>query len=502
MPSYKDRIDKIEGVYNVAVKTPINFAKKLSQSLQNEIFIKREDLQEVYSFKLRGAYNKIENLTAEQKSRGIIAASAGNHAQGVALASSKLNIPATIVMPVTTPEIKVSSVRSLGAKVILFGDTFNESCNHTLNNKDYKDLTFIHPYDDIDVILGQGTIGREIYEQKKDIEYVFIPVGGGGLIAGVAAYLKEANPNIKIIGVEPEDAACLKEALNANERVILPKVGIFADGVAVNQIGKHTFEFCKKYVDDVITVTTDEICAGVKDSFDNTRAIAEPAGALALAGLKKYLVKNGIKNKKCLTIQSGANVNFDRLRHISERAEIGEKRESIFAITLKEEKGSLLILCSHLLDCNITEFNYRHANKLDANIFIGIQSTPETRKKLFDIFKNRLNYPVQDLTDNEIAKVHIRHTVGGRNRNLGNEFFYSFQFPERPNALVSFLSKMQMRWNISMFHYRNHGADFGRVLMGVQAEQNEKQDLEKFFLSTNYHYQDETDNIACKFFLK
>ncbi len=491
-------------VYDVAIESPITHAGLLSKRFNNKIYLKREDLQPVFSFKLRGAYNRARQLSSEEKKKGVIAASAGNHAQGLALAAQKLGIEATIVMPTTTPEIKVNSVREKGAKVILFGDAFDEASAYAQQLVEEKGLVYIPPYDDEDVIAGQGTVAMEILMQfTSPIDAVFIPVGGGGLIAGMAAYIKFVRPEIKVIGVEPEDAASLKAALEADERVVLEDVGIFAEGVAVKQIGKLPFEVARTCVDEVITVSTDEICAGIKDIFDDTRSIAEPAGAVGIAGLKKYIEREGIKDANLITVVSGANVNFDRLRYISERTEIGEKREAILAVTLPEKPGSYQKFIHSLKNRNVTEFNYRYAEGCDAQIFVGLQIPygGEGRAQLLEELRS-LGYPVVDLTDNEIAKIHIRHMVGGRAVGVGNEQVFRFEFPERPGALMSFLDSLGTKWNISMFHYRNHGAAYSRVLMGVQVNDEDKAPFSKMLDKIGFRYWDETDNEAYRLFLR
>ncbi|MBI9072435.1 MAG: threonine ammonia-lyase, biosynthetic [Melioribacteraceae bacterium] len=491
-------------VYDVAIETPIDNMTFLSKALKNKILIKREDLQPVFSFKLRGAYNKIIRLTPAQLNKGIIAASAGNHAQGVALAAQKLNIKSFIVMPVTTPEIKVRSVKESGATVILFGDNFDEAYTHALELEKKYGYIFIHPYDDHDVIAGQGTIGLEIARQHTaKIDAVFVPVGGGGLIAGISLFLKYIRPDIKIIGVESDESACLKAAFEKNKRVILSNVGIFADGVAVKQIGKETYRLAKQFVDEVITVTTDEICGAIKDIFEDNRSIAEPAGALSLAGLKKYVTKNNYKNKTLIAIESGANVNFDRLRHISERTELGEDREAIYAVTIPEIKGSFKTFCETLGNNNITEFNYRYSDLNEAQVFVGIQisSKKDSRGKLVNSLINK-GYAVKDMTNNELAKLHIRHMVGGRVKNIEDEQIYRFEFPERPGALLELLTKMGNKWNISMFHYRNHGAAYGKVFLGLQVPASEKKEFKKFLSGLNYRFIEENGNEAYNLFLK
>ena len=490
-------------VYDVAIETPIHQAPFLSQRLDNQVLIKREDLQPVFSFKIRGAYNKISQLNDEQKKRGIVAASAGNHAQGVALAAKKMGIRAVIVMPVTTPEIKVNSVKAYGAEVILHGDAFDQALAYSLSLVEEHGYTFIHPYDDIDTIAGQGTIGMEIIRQHTDpLDAVFIPVGGGGLIAGISAYLKYLRPDIKIIGVEFEESACLDAALKSGKRVTLPQVGIFADGVAVAQIGEETFRICQECVDEVITVTADEICAAIKDIFDNTRSVCEPAGALGIAGLKKYAQRENLSDKTLLAINSGANINFDRLRYVSERAELGEKREAIIAVTIPEKPGSFRKFCEIIEHRSITEFNYRYHDPVNARIFVGVQVHPEQMpiETLIDEL-NLQGYSVTNLSDNEMAKLHVRHMVGGHTDAVSNEQVYRFEFPERPGALMNFLSKLGHRWNITMFHYRNHGAAYGRVVVGLDVPEDERQQIPQYLESIGYVYRHESDNEAYKLFL-
>lgn len=490
-------------VYDVAVETPIDRANFLSKRLKNRILIKREDLQPVYSFKIRGAYNKMAQLTNKEKSKGVIAASAGNHAQGVALAAMKLNIDATIVMPMTTPKIKVDSVIENGGKIVLHGDTFNEAYIHAVEIMKRDNLTFIHPYDDPDVIAGQGTIGMEILRRYSEIpDAVFVPVGGGGLLAGISVYIKFLNPKVKIFGVEADNSACLKAALDAGKRVQLDHVGIFADGVAVNMIGEETFRVIKENIDGVITVNTDEICAAIKDIYDDTRAITEPAGALAIAGLKKYVDQEKISGQTLLAINSGANINFDRLRHISERTEIGEKREAIFAVEIPERAGSFKQFCTALQKRNITEFNYRYSDSKKALVFVGIQlENPHEGRSLIYKDLTAMGYKVNDLSDDEIAKLHIRHMVGGRAPGVTNEIVFSFEFPERPGALMKFLNGLGHNWSISMFHYRNHGAAYGRVLAGMQIEKDEVDLVKEYLTQLGYRYKEITENIAYKLFL-
>jgi threonine dehydratase len=489
-------------IYDLAVETPINHMKLISEQYNNNIYVKREDLQPIHSFKIRGAYNKITKLSDTDKQKGIIAASAGNHAQGVALAAKKKKINAIIVMPKTTPEIKVNAVKSLGAKVELFGDNFDEAYEYACKLQKEHKYVFIHPYDDQDVIAGQGTIGMEIARQVSvPPEAIFIPVGGGGLIAGIAYYIKYLWPEVKIIGVEPEDSACLSKSLKKNRRIILDNVGIFADGVAVKQIGKEPYKVLKKYVDDVITVNTDEICAAIKDLFNDNRSIAEPAGALSIAGLKKYIEKYNITDKNLLAIETGANVNFDRLRHIAERSELGENREALFAVTIKEEPGSFKSFCRTLANYNITEFNYRYSDNKKANIFVGIQLSDITHKEDIISKIKENHYSVIDLSDNELAKLHTRHMVGGHLGKNMHEEILRFQFPERPGALADFLNQMQNNWNISMFHYRNHGTDYGRVFMGIQVPPEEQKLFNKFLKQINYNHHSEKNNPVYELFL-
>ncbi|MAL98238.1 threonine ammonia-lyase, biosynthetic [Hydrocarboniclastica marina] len=490
-------------VYDVAHETPLTQARLLSQRFSNNILLKREDLQPVFSFKCRGAYNKIVQLSDEEKACGVICASAGNHAQGVALACKVLKIKAVIVMPQTTPEIKVNSVRAHGAKVVLKGDAFDEAAAHARELMEEKGYTYIPPYDDEDVIAGQGTVAMELLSQfSKPLHAVFIPVGGGGLIAGMAAYIKYLRPEIKVVGVEPQDSACLSEALKAGQKVTLDEVGIFADGVAVKRIGEHPWEVCKDYVDEVITVSTDEICAAIKDVFEDTRSIVEPAGALSVAGIKKYIQREGLVDENLAGILSGANMNFDRLRYISERTEIGEQREAILAVTLPERPGSFKRFIGALHKRSITEFNYRYANQSEARIFVGIQvqSNGQGRDDLVRDLRGA-GYAVMDLTDNDLAKAHIRHMVGGHAPGVPNERVFQFQFPERPGALLKFLSSLGTRWNISMFHYRNHGAAYSRVLMGVQVDTDDLADLKAMLAEVGFKYEDVTSNPAYELFL-
>lgn len=490
-------------VYEVAVKTRLDYATTLSRILNNSIWIKREDRQPIFSFKIRGAYNKISTLSREILAKGIIAASAGNHAQGVALSAAKLNIPALIIMPKTTPEIKVTSVRNRGAEVHLHGTTYDDASKRAQQLASQQQLTYIHPYDDIDVIAGQGTIAMEILQQHPDpIDALFVPVGGGGLIAGIAAYVKYLRPSIKVIGVEPEDAPTLYQALRAGERVILDQVGIFADGVAVRQIGKLPFEIAREYVDEVLLVNTDEICAAIKAIFEETRTIMEPAGALALAGLKQYISRENCQQRCLITIASGANMNFERLGYITERTEIGEQREALLAVTLAEHPGSFRDFCHALGQHTLTEFNYRYAHTLHAQILVGVRLTEGFAEKNRLITQLReKGYPLIDLTENEMAKAHLRHLVGGRASQPLQERLYRFEFPERPGALLHFLNHLGARWNISLFHYRNHGAAYGKVLIGIQVSPTHTQEFQHFLDKLHYPYWEETNNPAYSLFL-
>ncbi|TDY04283.1 L-threonine ammonia-lyase [Thiohalophilus thiocyanatoxydans] len=489
-------------VYDVAIHSPLDPAPRLSERLANTVLLKREDLQQVFSFKLRGAYNRIIHLSEAERRCGVIAASAGNHAQGVALAAQRLGIEATIVMPRTTPEIKQHAVKSLGATTVLHGNAYDDAYRHAMELVEKQGLTFIHPYDDPLVIAGQGTIGKELLAQRESIDAIFVPVGGGGLIAGIAAYVKTLRPAIKIIGVEPEDAPSMFSALRDDERVRLDQVGIFADGVAVRQVGEEPFRLARDYVDEVILVTTDEICAAIKDIFDDTRSITEPAGALAVAGLKKYVGEKSVQGQTLIAVDSGANMNFDRLRHVAERAELGERRELLFAATIPERPGSFRKFCEAIGTRGITEFNYRYADPSQAHIFVGVQlHGGESEKQALFGQLDTAGYPYMDMTDNEMAKLHIRYMVGGRVDGVEHECLYRFEFPERPGALLRFLNHMGAHWNISLFHYRNHGADYGRVLVGMQVPPDEEPMLQRFLDEIGYRYWDETDNPANALFL-
>ncbi|MDD9195436.1 threonine ammonia-lyase, biosynthetic [Aliivibrio sp. S3MY1] len=489
-------------IYEVATVTPLQGMPRLSERLNNHIQLKREDRQPVHSFKLRGAYNMVANLTEEQKQAGVIAASAGNHAQGMALSGTKLGIQTTIVMPKTTPDIKVEAVKGFGGRVILHGRNFDEAKAEAERLSELHGYTFVPPFDHPLVIAGQGTIGMEMLQQNGHLDYIFVPVGGGGLAAGVAVLIKQLMPEIKVIAVEPEDSACLKAALDAGEPVILDQVSMFADGVAVKRIGDETFRLCQKYLDGHITVSSDEICAAVKDIFEDTRAIAEPSGALALAGLKKFTDKNQLNHKQLGAILSGANTNFHGLRYVSERCELGEKREGLLAVTIPERQGAFFEFCNLIGGRAVTEFNYRYNDNKQANIFVGVR-LQEGQEELNNIINDlqQSEYPVVDLSDNEMAKLHIRYMIGGKPSKSLKERLYSFEFPEYPGALVKFLSTLGTHWNISLFNYRNHGADYGRVLCGFELDDSDLLVFSKHLKELGYRCKDETDNPAYKFFL-
>jgi threonine dehydratase len=489
-------------VYDVASETPLELAPLLSRRLGNELFIKREDLQPVFSFKLRGAYNKMVGLPRKRLARGVIAASAGNHAQGVALAAQRLGCRAVIVMPVTTPRIKVDAVAARGAEVVLHGDSYAEAYKRALQIKSKRGLAFVHPYDDPDVIAGQGTIGMEILRQHpRPIDAVFVPVGGGGLISGIAAYIKSVKPRVRIVGVEPVEADAMARSLKAGRRVKLDHVGLFADGVAVKEVGRETFKLCKALVDEMVLADTDEMCAAIKDVFEDTRVVLEPAGALAIAGAKAWVEKHAVKKKTLVAVASGANTNFDRLRFIAEEAELGEHREAILAVTIPERPGSFRQFCSLLGARNVTEFNYRIADSSEAHIFVGIEvaGRDETARIVRSLRRHGLT--TLDLSDNDMAKLHTRHMVGGRAPFARNELLYRFEFPERPGALMRFLDSMRSDWNISLFHYRNQGADYGRVLVGIQVPRDELGAFRTFLKKLGYPYAEETRNPAYKLFL-
>ena len=499
---YVERILKAR-VYDVAIETSLDPMPRLCARTGCEVLLKREDQQPVFSFKLRGAYNKIANLSETAARRGVICASAGNHAQGVALAARRRGIPAVIVMPVTTPQIKIDAVANLGGEVVLHGEIFDAAYEHALKIAAERQLVFVHPFDDPDVIAGQGTVGVEILRQTPgEIDAIFVAVGGGGLIGGIAAYVKYISPRTKIIGVEPEDAAAMHDSLRAGTRVKLDHVGIFADGVAVKRVGEETFALARKYVDEVVLVSTDEICAAIQDTFEDTRVVPEPAGALSVAGLKKYVAREGWKGKRLVAISCGANVNFDRLRYIAERADLGAGREALLAVEIPEERGSFLRFCRALGERNITEFNYREQGRERAQIFVGINlshGAPERPQLVAEL--RDAGYSVVDMTDNEMAKLHVRYMIGGQAHGLENELLFRFEFPERPGALLRFLEAVGARWNVSLFHYRNHGADVGRVLAGIQASPAERGELLLHLDDLHYPYVDETANSAYRIFL-
>ncbi|EGQ7943214.1 threonine ammonia-lyase, biosynthetic [Vibrio cholerae] len=489
-------------VYEVANVTPLQTMPRLSARIGNQVQIKREDRQPVHSFKLRGAYNMVSHLSEAQKAAGVIAASAGNHAQGMALSGTKLGIKTTIVMPRTTPDIKVEAVRGFGGEVLLHGSNFDEAKAEAERLSKEQGYTFVPPFDHPLVIAGQGTIGMEMLQQNGHLDYIFVPVGGGGLAAGVAVLVKQLMPEIQVIAVEPEDSACLKAALDAGKPVVLDQVSMFADGVAVKRIGDETFRLCQQYIDGHVTVSSDEICAAVKDIFEDTRAIAEPSGALALAGLKKFAEQQQLKGKQLGTVLSGANTNFHGLRYVSERCELGEKREGLLAVTIPERKGAFFDFCQIIGNRAVTEFNYRYSDDQLANIFVGVRLVggPDELKSIIHELRQS-GYPVQDLSDDEMAKLHIRYMIGGRPSKPLTERLYSFEFPEYPGALLKFLSMLGTHWNISLFNYRNHGADYGRVLCGFELDTPDLGRFSEHLVELGYRYKDETDNPAYRFFL-
>ena len=489
-------------VYDVAIETPLELAPGLSKRINNQLLLKREDMQEVFSFKLRGAHNKMSKLSPEILKRGVVTASAGNHAQGVALVARRLNCKATIVMPVTTPQIKIQAVEAYGANIILHGDSFDDAYAQAMKLATQKKLTFIPPYDDPEIIAGQGTIGMEILRQHtKPLHAVFVPIGGGGLISGIAAYIKSLHPEIKIIGVEPVDSNAMYLSLQKGRRVKIPQVGVFADGVAIKQVGKETFRLCRELVDEIILVDTDAICAAIKDVFEDTRVMLEPSGALSIAGAKLYCCREELRGKTIVAVASGANMNFDRLRHVSERAEIGEEREAVMSVTIPEKPGSFKKFCSMLGTKSITEFNYRYDDPKEARVFVGVsvRNRNETEKLIKLLEKNGLH--TENLSDNEMAKLHIRYLVGGHASGVKNEVLYRFEFPARPGALMKFLNSMGHNWNISLFHYRNHGTDYGRVLVGIDVPPGNHAKFKKFLSQLGYRYWDESKNPAYKMFL-
>jgi threonine dehydratase len=499
---YIERILKAR-VYDVAVETPLEPAPRLSRRLGNQILLKREDLQSVFSFKLRGAYNKVAHLSESVARRGVICASAGNHAQGVALAAQRRGIPATIVMPQTTPQIKVQAVMDLGGEVVLHGDDYDAAFDRAQELVRDRNLVYVHAFDDPDVIAGQGTIGVELLRQcGGDIDAVFVPVGGGGLIAGIAVYIKYLYPRVRIVGVEPADSNAMYESLQAGRRVTLERVGLFADGVAVKRVGEETFALARQFVDEIVLVNTDEMCAAIQDIFEETRTIVEPAGALAVAGIRKCVARDGWRDKRLVAINSGANVNFDRLRHVAERASLGAEREALLAVEIPEQPGSFLHFCEALGSRSVTEFNYRYDSEAKAQIFAGFSLGSGRVEKDAVIRQLReAGYPVHDMSDSELAKLHVRFMVGGHARELTDEVIYRFEFPERPGALLKFLKAVGTRWNITLFHYRNHGSDYGRVLAGIQVPKAEREEFTEHLNALHYHYNEETANPAYRMFL-
>jgi threonine dehydratase len=508
-PDYLQRVLKAR-VYDVAIESPLEAAPRLSQRLGSRVLFKREDLQPVFSFKLRGAYNKIAHLSAATAARGVICASAGNHAQGVALAARKRGIPAVIVMPQTTPAIKVQAVVDLGAEALLHGDLYDAAYEQALALARERHLVFVHPFDDPDVIAGQGTIGMEVIRQSGgELDAIFVPVGGGGLIGGIGAYVKQLYPRIRIIGVQPEDAAAMYESLRVGQRVQLERVGIFADGVAVRRAGEETFELARRFVDEIVLVSTDEICAAIQDVFEDTRSILEPAGALAVAGIKRYLTRPGASThaQRLVAINSGANLNFDRLRHVAERADLGAEREALLAVEIPEQRGSFLKFCEVLGQRSITEFNYRFQGSSSARVFVGFALGRGGHDEVDGVVAalRAAGYTVLDLRGNEMAKLHLRYMVGGRMRAATgedlDELLYRFEFPERPGALLRFLQAVGAAWNISLFHYRNHGSDYGRVLAGIQVPKAERAEFLRHLNELHYPYSEETSNAAYRLFL-
>src|SRR4051812_27409098 len=501
--NYIERILKAR-VYDVAQETPLDHAPRLSRRIGNRVMLKREDLQPVFSFKLRGAYNKVAQLSESAARRGVICASAGNHAQGVALAAQRRGVPSVIVMPQTTPAIKIAAVRDLGGEVVLHGDGYDSAYDHAQTIVRERNLVFVHPFDDPDVIAGQGTIAVEILRQSRgDLDAIFVPVGGGGLISGIAIYAKYLNPKIKIIGVEPVDAAAMHDSLRAKKRVTLERVGSFADGVAVKRVGEETFRLCREHVDEVVLVDTDQICAGIQDIFEDTRSIVEGAGALAVAGLKKYCALNDWKDKRVVAVNSGANMNFDQLRYVAERSDVGQAREALLAVEIPEQPGSFLRFCELLGSRSITEFNYRFGRKERAQIFVGfgLSRGRDERDEVIASMRGA-GYGVTDMTDNEIAKLHVRYMVGGHvNGNVTSERLYRFEFPERKGALLQFLQAIGTRWNITLFHYRNHGSDYGRVLAGIDVPAADTAEFLDHLNVLHYTYSDETNNPVYRIFL-
>ena len=489
-------------VYDVAIESPLEYAPQISARTQNNFFLKREDAQEVFSFKLRGAYNKMAHLSKAELKRGVIAASAGNHAQGVALSARRLGCRAVIVMPTTTPQVKVRAVEAFGGETVLIGNSYSDAFLHAKELEKKERLTFVHPFDDPDVIAGQGTVGMEILRQHPGrIDAIFCAIGGGGLVSGVAAYVKQLRPDIKVIGVQTEDSNAMIRSVKAGRRIELHDVGLFSDGTAVKKVGAETFRLTREWVDDFVTVDTDAICAAIKDVFQDTRSVLEPSGALAIAGAKRYAALNKWKNKTLVAVASGANMNFDRLRFVADRADVGEAREALLALTIPEQRGSFLKLCEAIGARSVTEFNYRISDAKNAHVFVGLQiSSPSEGEKLANMF-SRKGFEALDLTHNEMAKTHLRFMVGGRSDLAEHELLYRFEFPERPGALMRFLSSMSPDWNISLFHYRNQGDDYGRILVGLQVPPADKKAFKAFLETLGYPYWNETDNPAYQLFL-
>ncbi len=490
-------------VYDVAVETPLDYAPLLSERLNNRIFFKREDTQEVFSFKLRGAYNKMANLPAKACERGVLAASAGNHAQGVALAAQRLGCRAVIVMPITTPQVKIDAVRALGAEVVLHGDSYSDAAQRAQELEEEQQLTFVHPFDDPDVIAGAGTVGMEILRQHKGpLDAVFVAIGGGGLISGVATYIKQLRPEIRVIGVQMADSDAMVRSVKAGRRITLPDVGLFSDGTAVKLVGEETFRLTRKFVDDFVIVDTDAVCAAIKDVFQDTRSVLEPAGALAVAGAKRYLIDHRWKGKTVVAIASGANMNFDRLRFVAERADVGEAREAIFAVTMPEERGSFRRFCKLLGQRSVTEFNYRMSDTKVAHVFVGIQVSKAGESEKIAATFEKNGFQTLDLSQDELAKTHLRHMVGGRSPVANNEVLYRFEFPERPGALMRFLNSLSPEWNISLFHYRNHGSDYGHILVGIQVPPQDMPQFREFLVKLGYRHWDDTGHPAYQLFLQ
>jgi len=492
-------------VYDVARESELTFARRLSARLANQIHLKREDNQAVFSFKLRGAYNRMANLSAEERDRGVITASAGNHAQGVALAASRLGLHAVIAMPVTTPQVKVDAVRTHGGanvEIALFGDSYSDAYEHALTIQARRGLTFVHPFNDPDVIAGQGTVAMEILRQLQGpIDAIFVPIGGGGLMAGMSVYIKALRPEIKVIGVQTEDSCAMAQSLKAGERVTLTDVGLFSDGTAVKLVGEETFRVCREHVDEVVLVDTDALCAAIKDIFQETRSLVEPAGALAVAGIKAYVEREQVQGRTFVAVTSGANMNFDRMRFVAERAEVGEEGEAVFAVTIPEERGSFKRFCELVGERSVTEFSYRIADAQKAHLFVGVQTRKRDEDAVIAATFEKHGFATLDLTHDELSKQHIRYMVGGRSPLAHDELLYRFEFPERPGALMRFLSSMAPNWNISLFHYRNQGADYSNILVGIQVPENEQGAFEQFLKTLGYAYWNESNNPVYSLFL-